>query len=354
MIISAIPNINYATESRLSQTRLTKLVSLNNTKASFTTLSNMDKFFTANDVVIVNDSAVLPGSFQAIHVPSNLDVELRLVRFLGSDINDFTTWQALVYGKGDWHTPTENRLPPPSLCIGDLILSNDLVAEIVSFSDLSPRLITIKFTETDSNSLLSKIYTNGKLIQYSYLKNELDLWDHQTIFSSYPVSVEPSSSVFQLNWELMMNLKAKGVTIIPITHAISISNTGISDIDKKLPLSERYWISASSCDLLNEALDENKSFIAFGTSVTRALESSISADHRFRAGSKNVDLVIDKEYNLKVTDGILTGMHMINESHINLLQAFLSLDKISTAYDQAINKGFLWHEYGDSMLIKSF
>ena len=152
----------------------------------------------------------------------------------------------------------------------------------------------------------------------------------------------------------MLKLQRKGVKIIPITHAISISNTGIDEIDKKLPLPERYWLSQQSADLLNESLEENKNVIAFGTSVTRSLESIMLHHNRFTAGSENVDLVITKDFHLQVTSGILTGMHMINESHINLLQAFLPLTRIKGEYYTAMSKNFLWHEYGDSMLIKQF
>ena len=192
------------------------------------------------------------------------------------------------------------------------------------------------------------------MIQYSYLQDELKIWDHQTLFSSYPVSIEPPSSVFQLNWDLIFKLQMKGIKIIPITHAISISNTGIKELDAKLPFPERYWLSEKSAEQLNEAIETDCEIIAFGTSVTRALESIVSKYNRFEKGSDDVDLVIDKNYELKVTDGILTGMHMINESHIDLLQAFLPLDKIKREYDQALKKNFLWHEYGDSMLIKNF
>ena len=80
----------------------------------------------------------------------------------------------------------------------------------------------------------------------------------------------------------------------------------------------------------------------------------MSSHQTFRPGTQQVDLVIDKEYKLKTTDGILTGMHMINESHINLLQAFLPLERIAHAYSKAVSKKFLWHEHGDSMLIKNF
>lgn len=352
-MITSIPTSNYAHEARLNRTSETNLVAVNNTNAIYDKLCNLDKFFGPKDVIVVNDSAVIPGSFQAIHYPSNTPIEFRLVRFLGTSKNNFKKWEAIAYGKGNWTTPTENRTNPPIMNTGDLLITQDLLAEITTISGTSRRMLTIKFLEQDSK-LLDKIYTYGKLIQYSYLFKELKLWDHQTIFSTYPVSLEPSSSVFQLNWNVIFRLQRKGVKIIPITHAISISNTGIDEIDKMLPLPERYWLSQQSADALNESLEEQKNIIAFGTSATRSLESIMQHHTRFIPGSENVDLVITKDFPLQVTNGILTGMHMIKESHINLLQAFLPLNRIKGEYYKAINKNFLWHEYGDSMLIKQF
>ena len=352
-MITSIPKSQYAIHSRLQRTDETKVVAVNKDFTIYDTLNNLDKFFAFNDVIVVNDSAVIPGSFQAIHYPTNIPIEFRLVRFLGKKKTDFKKWQAIIYGKGNWTTATENRLPPPDICLGDLLLAGDLIAEVIDFVSTNKRLIIIEFHEPDS-SLLNKIYTNGKMIQYSYLKDELKVWDHQTLFSCYPVSIEPSSAVFQLNWDLIFKLQMKGIKIIPITHSISISNTGIRELDNKLPFPERYWLSEKSAEELNEAMGNNCEIIAFGTSVTRSLESIMTKNKRFTKGSDNVELVIDENYQLKVTNGLLTGMHMMNESHINLLQAFLPLDKIKREYDLALKKNFLWHEYGDSMLIKNF
>ncbi len=352
-LITSISKSNFAYAARLNRTEETKLVAVNGRVAVYDTLNNLHTFFGSNDVIVVNDSAVIPGSFQGLHYQSKTPIELRLVRFLGTHKNSFKKWEAIAYGKGNWTIPTENRLVPPEINIGDSIMIQDLLATVISISGESKRLLTIEFQERETE-LLDKIYRYGKLIQYSYLKEELKLWDHQTIFSNYPVSIEPSSSVFQLNWELIFKLQQKGVTIIPITHAISISNTGIEEIDKALPLSERYWLSHKSADLLNESIEKDKNIIAFGTSVTRSLESILSHHKRFTAGTENVSLIIDKDFDLKITKGILTGMHMINESHINLLQAFLPLETIKKEYFIAQNKKFLWHEYGDSMLIKQF
>lgn len=350
-MLSPIPQNNFATEPRLNHSHDTNLAVRNGNDISYSTLNHLDSYLTANDVIVVNDSAVIPGSFQGFHVPSNKKIEFRLVRFLGLNKRHFNEWEAIVYGEGDWTSPTENRLQPPPITIGDKLVAGDLQAEVIGFSEQNSRIIKINFHGTASD-ILRKIYKYGSLIQYSYLKNKLQLWNHQTLFSSYPVSIEPSSSLFQLDWDLIFRLVHKGIKIIPITHAISISNTGVSSLDQILPLPERYWLSKESAESLNQAKEEENSIIAFGTSVTRSLEHIYSKYGYFKSGTEKVDLLITKNHSLKATNGLLTGMHIVGESHVKLLQAFLPLNEIIEIYNVAVQKGFLWHEYGDSMLIK--
>jgi S-adenosylmethionine:tRNA ribosyltransferase-isomerase len=351
VMITSIPELNYAKEARLNRTFETKLLILSGNSSKFDTLNNLPNHLSKNDVLVVNDSAVIPGSFQAYHYQSNELIELRLVRFLGKKTTDISKWQAITYGEGNWRIPTEKRNDPPKMTIGDLIIVNDLIAKIIEISFEIERLLTIEFLG-EKSEIIRKIYYYGNLIQYSYLKNHLELWDHQTLFSSYPVSIEPSSSAFQLNWKLLFKFQKIGIKIIPITHAISISNTGIAEIDTNLPLDERYWISKESAANLNLALDKQSNIITIGTSVTRALESIMLKRRFFIEETDQVNLKIDKNHNIKVVNGLLTGMHMFNESHINLLEAFAPIDIIDQEYTKAIEKKFLWHEYGDTMLIR--
>ena len=107
-MITSIPKAQYANHSRLQRTSETKLVAVNKDFTIYDTLNNLDKFFAFNDVIVVNDSAVIPGSFQAIHYPTNTSIEFRLVRFLGTKKTDFKKWEAVIYGEGNWTIATEN------------------------------------------------------------------------------------------------------------------------------------------------------------------------------------------------------------------------------------------------------
>ena len=302
------------------------------------------------DLLVINDSATLPASFTGTHTPSGETVELRLMQSLGKNPMDLTRWQAVLLGSGDWRTPTENRGRIPKLSRGDLFeFKKGLFAETFELSETFPEFIQIKF-HGERLEVLRKIYLAGKPIQYSYLKDELKIWDQQTLFSGPPVSVEPPSASFPFNWDLYFRLVGAGVGIAPITHSAGLSSTGNPELDKILPLPERYWIPDQTAKLVNEAIAQGSRIIALGSTVTRALESA-GAQGKLQPGSAVTSLRLGPEHKRRVVSGILTGLHEPASSHAKMLESFVSPQLLASAYEQASQRGYLWHEYGDSCLI---
>ena len=91
--------------------------------------------------------------------------------------------------------------------------------------------------------------------------------------------------------------------------------------------------------------------IAVGTTAVRALESAIDESGRVRAQHGYTRLRIDNEHRLKAVDGLLTGLHEPEASHLDLLSAFLPAAQIRAAYEGAVERRYLWHEFGDLNLI---
>ena len=302
------------------------------------------------DLLVINDSATLPASFTGSHIESRETIELRLMQSLGKDAMDLTSWQALVLGAGDWTVPTENRGDIPKLALGNhFSFKHELVAEITEVSDRFPEFIKVRFSG-DRFEVLRKIYLSGSPIQYSYLKGELKIWDQQTLFSGPPVSVEPPSASFPFNWELYFRLVNAGVRIAPITHSAGISSTGNPELDKILPLPERYWIPEQTAKLVNNSIAQGTRVIALGSTVTRALESA-GAHGFLQPGTAITSLRLGPHHKRKIVSGILTGLHEPTSSHAKMLECFVSPQLLESAYEQASHRGYLWHEYGDSCLI---
>jgi S-adenosylmethionine:tRNA ribosyltransferase-isomerase len=124
------------------------------------------------------------------------------------------------------------------------------------------------------------------------------------------------------------------------------------ELDRQHPASEEeYLISASAVAKINRAHAQGRRVIAVGTTVVRALESAAKPDGRVEPGHRYTKLKITADHSLKAVDGLLTGMHEPEASHLDLLTAFLPAEEIREAYEEAVRRKYLWHEFGDLNLI---
>ncbi|MHA1990624.1 MAG: S-adenosylmethionine:tRNA ribosyltransferase-isomerase [Candidatus Hodarchaeales archaeon] len=341
-----------ATSSRLRKSLETKLMVIDeNSNVIHDNLEALIDYINAGDVIVVNNASTLPSSFSGFHIKSHELIEIRLVQSLNDQINDVSKWKVTIFGEGDWRIATEKRKKPPKLEVGDVFhFKSNLLSKIIDIDKNS--ILDIEFEGSD-NEIWQKLYEAGKPTQYSYLEEELHLYDQQTIFSGPPLSLEPNSASFQLTWDLIDRMKKKGAKFVPITHAISLSSTGNEgEFDSTLlPFPERYWISQDSANEINGAIMQGKRIITVGTSVTRALESAADGQGLIKPGSEITQLRITKNHELKVVQGLLTGMHIPGVSHIDLLESFIPKEELEFAYLEANNLNYLWHEYGDVSLI---
>jgi S-adenosylmethionine:tRNA ribosyltransferase-isomerase len=330
-----------------SQRRLedSGLLILDGNKTEIGLVAQLPDYFRRDDVLVVNDAATLPASLSGRHVRSGRDIELRLVMPLRHE--NYREWRAVLFGEGNWKTPTERRLLPPLVKKGDrLEFSGGLVATIEQQHEVSSRLMDVKFEDEEA---LAKIYSVGRPIQYSYLKEPLALWDQQTIFAGPPVALEPPSASFVLSWSMIESLRVKGVSIVSLTHGTGISDSGEKAINQLLPFPEQYRIPIETQEKILRARAFDRRVIAVGTGVVRALESW--AGEKDRGEWHFTELVLSAAFDRKIVDGLLTGMHDPQASHQDLLQAFASRDRLREGYEAASRAGFLWHEYGDVSLI---
>lgn len=238
--------------------------------------------------------------------------------------------------------PTEQRGPPPHLQAGDrVVIGQELYADIVScrFS----RLLEVRFV---SPHLEQNLYQHGKPIQYSYLTEELAVWDQQTIFSGPPISVEPPSASFPLTWELILALKKKNIQIAGILHGAGISSTGSVELDQMLPLTEWYDIPLDTVNKFLLAKQNQRQIVAVGTTVLRALESAWDGKE-LHVGSGLSGLKITSDHKIQTATALVTGIHEASTSHMSILNSFCQTDQIIAGYAEAGQKDYRSHEFGD-------
>ncbi len=310
------------------------------------TVGALGDFLRAGDLLVVNDAATVPASLTA-RTAAGAPIEIRLA----APGHESTEWQAVLFGEGDWRTRTEHRAPPPDVRVGEVIRVVDaLDATVTAVSPESARLVTLRFA-CDDDTFWQTVYAKGRPVQYAHLRAPLALWHAQTAYAGRPWSVEMPSAGRPLRWSLLAALRAQGVSLARITHAAGLSATGDDALDARLPLPERYEVPAETVDAIARTKRLGGRIVAVGTSVVRALEGCASAHGTLRATSGITALRIDGSTPVRVVDAVLSGMHEPDTSHFALLTAFAPAEHLHAAVREAEARGYLHHEFGDSVLV---
>ncbi len=187
---------------------------------------------------------------------------------------------------------------------------------------------------------------HGRPIAYGHTAGRFPLSDHQTVYASAPGSAEMPSAGRPFTAPLLVRLMARGVTVVPLVLHAGVSSPEVSEP----PLPERFEVPEDTARLVRSAAAVGRRVVAVGTTVTRALESAVGPDGTVRAVSGWTDLVLGPDYPAQVVTGLVTGLHEPEASHLLLLEAVAGPELVRAAYEEAVATGYLWHEFGDSML----
>ncbi|HEX7140417.1 MAG TPA: S-adenosylmethionine:tRNA ribosyltransferase-isomerase [Vicinamibacterales bacterium] len=304
----------------------------------------------AGDLVIANDAATLPASLSGVHQRTGATIEVRLAGRPSLSETDLGRFSAVVFGPGDFHTPTERRPLPPPMAIGDALTLGPLRAAVTGLLS-HPRLISLCF-DGSADEIWAGIARHGRPIQYSHLTAPLALWDVWTVIAGPPVAFEPPSAGFVIDWRTVADLRQREIGFATITHAAGISSTGDDELDARLPLDEPYRIPAATATAIERARLTERRIVAIGTTVVRALEHAAAGTGTVVAGEGLATQHISEQTQLQVVNAILTGVHETGTSHFRLLRAFAEESTLIRALQTMEALGFRSHEFGDSMLIE--
>src|SRR5712691_9183813 len=301
------------------------------------------------DHVIANDAATLPASLHGTHVPTGGRIEVRLAGRRSLAVDDVGNFSAVVFGAGDFHTRTEDR-PPPRLAPGDRLALGPLSATVESLLG-HPRLVLLRFDGTP-DAIRAGLARHGRPIQYAHVAVPLALWDVWTPIAGPPVSFEPPSAGFALDWRSIAAMRARAVAFDTITHAAGLSSTGDAELDRRLPFDEPYRIPDATARAIRRTQAKRGRIIAIGTTVVRALEHAASRDGFVQGGEGLATQRIDAASRLRAVDALLTGIHEPGTSHYQLLRAFADGKSLRRASVELDAHRYRTHEFGDSVFIE--
>ena len=307
-----------------------------------TTFDHLDEFLRPGDLLVVNASRTVPALLRAVGDPSPgsgqawQPVEVRL-----ADRRGTRRWDALLLD-GRRHVGREGMR---------LIFGDGLRARVLGRRPDLPFLWRLEFSRGGA-ALLDAIYRLGEPVRYTYVAGALPVDLYQTVYASEPGSVEMPSAGRPLSWELLLRLRRRGIRTAPLVLHTGLSSTRDDAIDALHPnYDEAFTVSAETAAAVNATHAAGGRVIAVGTTVVRALESVTGADRIARPGHGRTRLRIRPDTRLHAVDGLLTGLHEPQASHLDLLSAFVSPQHLDAAYQEALAQGYLWHEFGDMNLI---
>jgi S-adenosylmethionine:tRNA ribosyltransferase-isomerase len=191
--------------------------------------------------------------------------------------------------------------------------------------------------------LLTYLRRHGAPIRYAHEPHARPLEDHQTIFATVPGSAEMPSAGRPFSRRALTRLRERGVSVQRI-----VLHTGVSSQERgERPYPERYAVSRHTAERVNAA----RRVIAVGTTVVRALETVTGADGITQPGAGWTNLVITAERGVRAVDGLLTGWHEPEASHLLMLEAVAGRELLERSYAAALAEGYRWHEFGDLHLL---
>jgi S-adenosylmethionine:tRNA ribosyltransferase-isomerase len=300
--------------------------------------SDLGTFVAPGDLLVVNTSATMPAAIDGRRadgrvVPVHFSTEL-----------DDGSWIVELRSPGG-HGPVRDA------CVDDVVELPDHV-----------RLTLLQAHPDESESSGSRLWRahvavevpvvdylqrHGRPIRYGYVPRRWPLTDYQTVFARDPGSAEMPSAGRPFTDSLVTDLVSHGVLIAPV-----LLHTAVSSLESgEPPQAERYDVPAATARVVRHTKAAGGRVIAVGTTVTRALESAIGADGTLRASAGWTDLVLGPDVPARVVDGLVTGWHEPQASHLLLLEAVAGPGLVQAAYDAAIEQRYLWHEFGDSALL---
>ncbi len=291
-------------------------------------------FLAPGDLLVVNQSATLSASLPAKGA-------------LGKFILNLSTH----FGNGTWLAEprwSSERPGPLPLQAGDEIQVVGEVGRLVAPFPGLPRLWFVKF-ERDLRHAMDQF---GGPIRYGYVEESHPLQSYQTLFANTPGSAEMPSAARPFTPRVIESLNQHNIRWAGLVLHTGVSSLEVEteQVEAQPMYPEPFEVPLATACAVNAARERGNRVIAVGTTVVRALESAWDGEEvRPRQGYTR--LFVHPDRGVHTVNGLLTGLHDPVTSHLAMLFSIGGQDLVQSAYREAIDEGYLWHEFGDSHLI---
>lgn len=295
-------------------------------------------YFNEGDVLVVNNSKVIPARLIGKKSDSGIDIEVFLLKS-----RELDTWEVLTY-------------PGRRTKVGTTIIFGDgkLKAHVIDVVEDGNRIVKFEYDKT--NTLMSLIDEIGNMPLPPYIKEKLeDKSRYQTVYAKIDGSSAAPTAGLHFTEELFERLRNKGVKIAPVMLHVGLGTfrpVKEDNIIDHIMHTEYFSVSEESANLINECKSNGGRVFAVGTTSCRTLESVSDSDGVVHAMSGDTGIFIYPGYKFKAVDALITNFHLPESTLMMLVSAFSSRDNILNAYKIAVGEKYRFFSFGDAMLIK--
>lgn len=299
--------------------------------------SDLPEFLHEGDVLVINDSKVIPARLIGRKVDSGIEVEVLLLRRIELD-----KWEVLV-------RPGRRMKIGSEVAFGD----GSLRCRVIDIVEDGNRIV--EFSYPEGKELMSLIDGIGNMPLPPYIKEKLqDKSRYQTIYAKYDGSAAAPTAGLHFTEKTFEDLRKKGVKVAPVMLHVGLGTfrpVKEENIRDHIMHTEFFSVSEESARLINECRANGGRVIAVGTTSCRTLESASDESGVVRAMTDDTGIFIYPGYKFKAVDGLVTNFHLPESTLMMLVSAFSTRDIIMKAYREAVERKYRFFSFGDAMLI---
>ena len=296
---------------------------------------NIIDYLNEGDVLVLNDTKVLPARLYGEKEETHAFIELLLLKNIEND-----DWECLVR-------------PGKRIKVGNIISFGNGLLKAKCIKELEEGIKV--FTLIYEGILLEILDKLGVMPLPPYIKEKLDDKDrYQTVYAKNIGSVAAPTAGFHFTKELMSKIKEKGIIITYVTLHVGIGTfrpVSVEDVTKHKMHSEFYVMTEETANILNKAKEENRKIISVGTTSTRVVETIMNKHNKFIETSGWTDIFIYPGYKFKLIDGLITNFHLPESTLLMLVSAFAGKENIMAAYEEAVKERYRFFSFGDAMIL---
>lgn len=300
-------------------------------------------YFDDGDVMLFNNTKVFPARMYGNKEKTGAKIEVFLLRELNAESR---LWDVLV-------DPARKIRIGNKLYFGE---NDSLVAEVIDNTTSRGRTLRFLFDGT-YEEFRKCLYDMGETPLPKYIKRKVEETDaerYQTVYASNEGAVAAPTAGLHFSRELLKRLEIKGIDLEYLTLHVGLGTfrmVEVEDLTKHKMESEEIIITESTTQRVNKAKDAKKKVCAVGTTVMRAIETSVSVSGHLNPYTGWTNKFIFPPYDFSVANCMITNFHMPESTLLMMVSAFGGYDLINKAYKEAIKEKYRFYSYGDAMLI---